>query len=117
MYSSLMPHAVCWRQDPQLIWTMAITNAITFLSYLSICLTLLYLARKTGRAIARDWVFFLTGFAVSRASIMDASQDLMLPGESGCIINAKNFSHRSRRRDLAEPILQNLVVLFPLLVG
>jgi len=64
MYSSLMPHAVCWRQDPQLIWTMAITSAITFLSYLSICLTLFYLARKTGRAIARDWVFFLTGFAL-----------------------------------------------------
>ncbi len=64
MYSSLMPHAVCWRQDPQLIWTMAITNAITFFSYLSICITLFYLARKTGRAIARDWVFFLIGFAL-----------------------------------------------------
>jgi signal transduction histidine kinase len=43
---------------------MAITNAITFLSYLSICITLLYLARKTGRSIARDWVFFLVGFAL-----------------------------------------------------
>ena len=64
MYPSLMPHAVCWRQDPQLIWTMAVTNAITFLSYLSICVTLFYLARKTGRAIARDWVFFLIGFAL-----------------------------------------------------
>ncbi|MGA9587047.1 MAG: HAMP domain-containing sensor histidine kinase [Terracidiphilus sp.] len=64
MYPSLMPHAVCWRQDPQLIWTMAITNAITFLSYLSICVTLFYLARKTGRAIARDWIFFLVGFAL-----------------------------------------------------
>ena len=64
MVSSLMPHAVCWREDPQLIWTMAITNAITFLSYLSICITLFYLARKTGRAIARDWIFFLVGFAL-----------------------------------------------------
>ncbi len=64
MVSSLMPHAICWRQDPQLIWTMAITNAITFLSYLSICITLFYLARKTGRAIARDWIFFLVGFAL-----------------------------------------------------
>jgi len=64
MIPSLMPHAVCWRQDPQLIWTMAITDAITFLSYLSICITLFYLARKTGRAIARDWVFFLVGFAL-----------------------------------------------------
>jgi len=64
MHSSLMPHAVCWRQDPQLIWTMAITNAITFLSYLSICMTLFYLARRTGRSIARDWIFFLVGFAL-----------------------------------------------------
>ena len=64
MYSSLMPHAVCWRQDPQLIWTMAITNAITFLSYFCICITLFYLARKTNRVIVRDWVFFLVGFAL-----------------------------------------------------
>jgi signal transduction histidine kinase len=43
---------------------MAITNAITFLSYFSICVTLFYLARKTGRAIVRDWAFFLVGFAL-----------------------------------------------------
>ncbi len=64
MYLPLMPHAECWRQDPRLIWTMAVTNAITFLSYLSICGTLFYLARRTGRSIARDWVFFLVGFAL-----------------------------------------------------
>ena len=64
MYPSLMPHAVCWRQDPQLIWTMAVTNAITFLSYFSICVTLFYLARKTNRVIVRDWIFFLVGFAL-----------------------------------------------------
>ena len=64
MYSSLMPHAVCWRQDPQLIWTMAVTNAITFLSYFCICITLFYLARKTSRVIVRDWIFFLVGFAL-----------------------------------------------------
>ena len=64
MYSSLMPHAVCWRQDPQLIRTMAITNAITFLSYFCICITLFYLARKTNRVIVRGWVFFLVGFAL-----------------------------------------------------
>lgn len=64
MYPSLMPHAVCWRQDPQLIWTMAITNAITFLSYFCICITLFYLARKTNRVVVRDWIFFLVGFAL-----------------------------------------------------
>lgn len=64
MQSPLMPHAVCWRQDQHLIWTMAITNAITFLSYFSICTTLFYLARRTSRAIVREWVFFLIGFAL-----------------------------------------------------
>lgn len=59
-----MPHAVCWRQDQQLIWTMVATNAITFFSYLSICITLLYLARKIRRSIVRDWRFFLVGFAL-----------------------------------------------------
>jgi signal transduction histidine kinase len=59
-----MPHAVCWRQDQHLIWTMAVTNAITFFSYFSICATLFYLARRTSRAIVREWVFFLSGFAL-----------------------------------------------------
>ena len=63
MSASLMPHAVCWKADPRLIWTMASTNAITFLSYLSICITLFYMARRTRRAIYREWGFFLVGFA------------------------------------------------------
>lgn len=64
MTSPLMPHAVCWRQDQPLIWTMVVTNAITFLSYFSICVTLFYLARKTHRAIRGEWVYFLSGFAL-----------------------------------------------------
>lgn len=60
----LMPHAVCWKADPALVWTMVVTNAITFLSYSAICLTLLYLSSKTRRVIARDWGFFLVGFAL-----------------------------------------------------
>jgi signal transduction histidine kinase len=60
----LMPHAVCWAAAPALIWTMVVTNAITFLSYLSICVTLLLLAKRTGRVIARDWTFFAIGFAL-----------------------------------------------------
>lgn len=60
----LMPHAVCWAAAPHLIWTMVITNLITFLSYLSISLTLVYLARRTGRVIARDWAHFVIGFAL-----------------------------------------------------
>jgi signal transduction histidine kinase len=43
---------------------MVLTNLITFLSYLTICLTLLYVARRTGRVIAHDWRYFLVGFAL-----------------------------------------------------
>ncbi len=60
----LMPHAVCWRADPQLIWAMVVANAITALAYLTVCLTLLYLVRHTRRVIARDWAYFATGFAL-----------------------------------------------------
>ena len=61
---SLMPHAVCWKADPRLIWTMVVTNAITFLSYLVICLTLIYLVRHTRKVIQRDWAYFALGFAM-----------------------------------------------------
>lgn len=64
MSPTLMPHSVCWNQDPALIWTMAITNAITFLSYLSICFTLFYLTRKTRGSVGRNWAFFLVGFGL-----------------------------------------------------
>jgi signal transduction histidine kinase len=61
---SLMPHAVCWAGAPRLIWTMVVTNSITFLSYVSICATLLVLAKRTRRVIARDWAYFVVGFAL-----------------------------------------------------
>jgi signal transduction histidine kinase len=61
---SLVPHAVCWAADPKLIWTMVVTNLITFLSYTSICATLFYLVRRTRQVIARDWGYFVVGFAL-----------------------------------------------------
>lgn len=61
---TLMPHAVCWRQDPHLIWTMAIANATTFLAYVVACWTLYYLARRTRHVVPRDWGYFATGFAL-----------------------------------------------------
>ena len=63
-HALLMPHAVCWKADPQLVWTMVVTNGITAMSYLSICLTLLMLSRRTRRVIQRDWAYFLVGFAL-----------------------------------------------------
>jgi signal transduction histidine kinase len=64
MSSSLMPHAVCWSQDQPLIWTMVVTNTITFVSYFSICITLFYLARRTRRSIHDDWGYLAVGFAL-----------------------------------------------------
>jgi signal transduction histidine kinase len=61
---SLMPHAVCWAASPGLIWTMVVTNLITFLSYLSIAATLIYLVKRTRRVLAPDWNYFLVGFAL-----------------------------------------------------
>jgi signal transduction histidine kinase len=60
----LMPHAVCWAAAPHLVWTMVVANFVTFASYLSICGTLLYIARRTLRVMARDWLFFVVGFAL-----------------------------------------------------
>ena len=61
---SLMPHSVCWAIAPRLIWTMVVTNAITFISYLTIALTLIYLVRRTKRIVVGDWAWFVTGFAL-----------------------------------------------------
>jgi signal transduction histidine kinase len=43
---------------------MVVTNFITFLSYLIISITLVYLARRTRRVMARDWAYFVIGFAL-----------------------------------------------------
>ena len=60
----LMPHAVCWAAEPKLVWTMVVANVVTSLSYLSLCCTLLYMARRTSRVMARDWILFVIGFAL-----------------------------------------------------
>ncbi len=61
---SLMPHAVCWAAAPRLIWTMVVTNLVTFLSYLTIAWTLVFLVRRTRRIIAADWAHFGVRFAL-----------------------------------------------------
>jgi signal transduction histidine kinase len=43
---------------------MAIANAVTFLSYFTICATLFYLVRHTRRVMAREWAYFGIGFAL-----------------------------------------------------
>src|SRR5947209_19743901 len=56
---SLMPHAVCWGAAPRLVWTMVIANSITFLSYVSICITLFVIARRTRCGCVEGWDYFL----------------------------------------------------------
>jgi signal transduction histidine kinase len=60
----LVPHAVCWAAAPNLIWTMVIADSVTFLSYVSLCVTLLFIARRTFRVMVRDWMWFVVGFAL-----------------------------------------------------
>jgi signal transduction histidine kinase len=43
---------------------MVVTNLVTFLSYLSIAWTLVFLVRRTKRIIAADWAYFVVGFAL-----------------------------------------------------
>jgi signal transduction histidine kinase len=43
---------------------MVIANSFTFLSYTVICLTLLTLAHRTRHNIAREWAWFVIGFAL-----------------------------------------------------
>lgn len=62
--NGLVPHAVCWAASPRLIWTMVIANFVIFLSYASNCGTLLFIAGRTFRAMLRDWVWFVVGFAL-----------------------------------------------------
>lgn len=64
MPTSLVPHAVCWAAEPRLIWTMVVANLVIFASYASICGALLYVVRKTFRSMARDWIWFVVGFAL-----------------------------------------------------
>jgi signal transduction histidine kinase len=59
-----MPHAVCWAADPKLVWTMVAANFVTFLSYFSLCGTLLFIAKRTSTVMARDWARFVVGFAL-----------------------------------------------------
>ncbi len=62
--NGLVPHAVCWAASPRLIWTMVVANSVIFLSYASNCGTLLFIAKRTFRAMLRDWVWFVVGFAI-----------------------------------------------------
>ena len=55
-----MPHAYCYMWNIKLIWLHVVSDALIFLSYLSIPLTLAYFSRRR-RDIPFNWMFFCFG--------------------------------------------------------
>ena len=55
-----MPHAYCYMWNIKLIWLHVVSDALIFLSYLSIPLTLAYFARRR-RDIPFNWMFLCFG--------------------------------------------------------
>lgn len=62
--SSFMPHGTCYLWKPGLVGLHLVSNAIIFLSYFSIPITLVYIVRRR-EDLPFDWIFFLfAGFIV-----------------------------------------------------
>src|SRR5262245_23021118 len=55
-----MPHGFCYSWNGALVWLHVVSDALTFLSYMSIPVTLVYFVRKR-RDIAFSWMFFCFG--------------------------------------------------------
>lgn len=57
---SFMPHGYCYLWNPGLVWLHVISDGLIALAYLSIPITLLYLARKK-RGLPFNWIFVCFG--------------------------------------------------------
>jgi hypothetical protein len=51
-----MPHGYCYMWNSRLVWLHVVSDAIIFLSYMSIPFTLLYFVRKR-RDLPFSWMF------------------------------------------------------------
>lgn len=58
--SGFMPHGYCYMWNGRLLWLHLISDALIFLSYVSISATLVYLARKR-RDLPFNWMFVCFG--------------------------------------------------------
>jgi PAS domain S-box-containing protein len=58
--SDFMPHGACWRWEPWVVWPNVISDAVIFLCYVTIALTLIDVARRR-RDVAFNWVVVLFG--------------------------------------------------------
>jgi PAS domain S-box-containing protein len=59
-HSDFMPHGVCWRWEPWVVWSNVLSDGLIFLCYAVIGLTLINLARRR-KDISFDWVVVLFG--------------------------------------------------------
>src|SRR5579864_6047683 len=58
-----MPHGFCYLWNPRLVWLHAVSDTLIGISYLSIPVTLVYLARKR-RDVPFDWMFGCFGIFI-----------------------------------------------------
>ncbi|MGO8791165.1 MAG: sensor histidine kinase [Terriglobia bacterium] len=58
-----MPHGYCYMWNGRLLWLHLISDALIFLSYVSISLTLLYFIRKR-RDVPFNWIFLCFGIFI-----------------------------------------------------
>jgi signal transduction histidine kinase len=62
--SSFLPHAYCYLYDKQLIALNAGSDIATWISYIAISCTLVYLVRRTRREIPFSWMFLAFGLFI-----------------------------------------------------
>ena len=90
---NFMPHGFCYLWNPRLVWLHVISDMLIGLSYLSIPVTLAYLARKR-RDVPFHWMFGCFGSSSSPA----ARRTFWKYGTSGMrIIGSRERRRRSRR--------------------
>ena len=61
MSSQFLPHVYCYLYDKQLIALHMSADAVIWLSYVAIALTLAYMVRRARREIPFSWLFLAFG--------------------------------------------------------
>ena len=67
--SDFMPHGHCYLWKPGLVWLQVLANLCIGLAYVSISLTLVYLARRMKRALPFHWVYLAFGLFIISCGI------------------------------------------------
>lgn len=56
-----MPHGHCYQWDPGILWTSVISDALIFISYVSIPITLVFGIMRKRKDLPFDWIFVCFG--------------------------------------------------------